>query len=132
MFFGWNPLWKAGHASAGVNQPGLRLVPGGRRDRDRFSRRSCSWRIRPASAAEVKIDVSPGGRPVGDANVKQVPAGGRLTVNIEQEDPALANAAVVDQRDGQPSLLSSSVPSLALVCGPVVRGARQLSLRRVK
>ena len=92
MYFGTDPLWKAGHESAGVSAP------------------SSTWFLAEGAtgayfetfvlmanpndeAADVTVTFLPDtGIPI--VKQKTIPARGRLTINIEAEDPALANAAV--------------------------------------
>ena len=93
------PLWNGGHESAGVTQPSTQLVPRGRRDRLvlRYVR---PVRNPNADAARRHGDVTcpSTGAPI-DEDVRRLPAEQRLTINIEIEDPALANAAVATQVD---------------------------------
>jgi autotransporter-associated beta strand protein len=92
MYFGTSPLWKGGHESAGVTAP------------------STSWFLAEGAtgtffetfvllanpnAIDVRATVRflpTGGNPVNKEKV--IPANGRLTLNIEQEDPSLASAPV--------------------------------------
>jgi hypothetical protein len=92
MYFGLEPLWKAGHESAGVQAL------------------STSWFLAEGAtgpffetfvllanpgdaAAEATVTFLPeSGVPV--VKTKTVPARGRLTINVEAEDQSLLNAAV--------------------------------------
>ena len=92
MYFGADPLWKAGHESAGVSAP------------------SSTWFLAEGAtgayfetfllmanpndqAADVTVTFLPDtGVPI--VKQKTIPARGRLTINIEAEDQALANASV--------------------------------------
>jgi hypothetical protein len=92
MYFGTSPLWTGGHESIGVTAP------------------STSWFLAEGATGtffetfvllanpnsiDVKAEVM--FQPTGGSTVfktKVIPANGRLTINIEQEDPSLASAAV--------------------------------------
>jgi hypothetical protein len=92
MYFGADPFWKGGHESAGVTSP------------------STSWFLAEgatgpffetfillANPQQAATDVTvtyllQGGEPV--TKTYRVEASSRLTINIEQEDPALVNAAI--------------------------------------
>jgi hypothetical protein len=92
MYFGLDPLWKAGHAVAGVSAPSQFwfLAEGATGP---FFETFVLVANPSSEAADVTMTFLPEtGTPV--TRKKQVPAGGRLTVNIEQEHPSLANAAV--------------------------------------
>jgi hypothetical protein len=95
MYFGASPLWRAGHASAGVTQP------------------SASWFFAEgatgpyfetfilisnpnAEAADVEVTFLPDtGVPV--TLERRIPPMERLTLNIEADAPSLANVAVATQ-----------------------------------
>ena len=77
-----SPLWSGGHESAGVTAPSTDVVPGGRRDRARTSRRSCCSRIRTTQPAEVDADVPAGRRGVPVTQTVTIAARQRLTLNI--------------------------------------------------
>ena len=95
MYFGDNPLWKAGHESAGVTAP------------------SPTWFLAEGATGPFfetfVLLANPGDQPANatvtflpDTGVPvvktvSVPAEGRVTLNIEAEDPSLANAAVATQ-----------------------------------
>ena len=101
MYFGLNPLWKAGHESAGVTTPATEwLLAEGATGSffDTFLLLS-----NPGTApADVTVTYLPAsGAPI--VKTKSIPAQGRLTINVEGEDPALADAAFG-------TTLSSSVP----------------------
>jgi hypothetical protein len=92
MYFGSSPLWTGGHASAGA--PAL----------------STTWLLAEGATGSFfetfVLAANPSNQPadvtftflpstgVPVTRTKQIPPNGRLTVNIEQEDPALANAPV--------------------------------------
>jgi autotransporter-associated beta strand protein len=95
MYFGVDPFWKAGHESAGVTEP------------------SPTWFLAEGATGPFfetfVLLANPGDQPAeatvtflpdtGVPVVKTVPipAQGRVTLNIEAEDPTLANAAVATQ-----------------------------------
>jgi autotransporter-associated beta strand protein len=95
MYFGVDPFWKAGHESAGVTEP------------------SQTWFLAEGATGPFfetfVLLANPGDQPAeatvtflpdtGVPVVKTVPvpAQGRVTLNIEAEDPSLANAAVATQ-----------------------------------
>jgi len=92
MYFGTSPLWTGGHGSAGATAA------------------ATDWFLAEGATGEFfetfVLVANPSSNPAdvtftfltdGGASItrtKRVPANGRLTVNIELEDPALANAAV--------------------------------------
>jgi hypothetical protein len=95
MYFGVDPFWKAGHESAGVTAP------------------STTWFLAEGATGPFfetfVLLANPGDQPA-DATVTflpdsgvpvektiSIPAQGRVTLNIEAEDPSLANAAVATQ-----------------------------------
>ena len=97
MYFGLDPLWKAGHAAAGVSAPAQTwfLAEGATGP---FFETFVLVANPSNEAADVTMRFLPeNGTPV--TRTKQIPAGGRLTVNIEQEHPSLANAAVATRVD---------------------------------
>jgi autotransporter-associated beta strand protein len=95
MYFGADPFWKAGHESAGVIEP------------------STTWFLAEGATGPFfetfVLLANPGDQPseatvtfLPDTGVPvekkmTIPAQGRLTLNIEAEDPSLANAAVATQ-----------------------------------
>jgi autotransporter-associated beta strand protein len=95
MYFGTNPLWKGGHESTGATTP------------------SASWFLAEGATGPFfetfVLIANPGGATatgtitylpsigVPVSRPFTVPAAGRLTINIEGEDPSLANAAVATQ-----------------------------------
>jgi YVTN family beta-propeller protein len=92
MYFGKNPFWTGGHESAGVTSPATDwlLAEGATGP---FFETFILLANPNATDAEATVTFLPaGGSPV--VKTKTIPANGRLTINIEQEDPALANAAV--------------------------------------
>ena len=92
MYFGQTPLWTGGHASAGA--PSLStdwlLAEGATGD---FFKTFVLAANPSDQAADVTFTFFPSTGPAV-TRTKRIPANGRLTVNIEAEDPALANAAV--------------------------------------
>jgi hypothetical protein len=95
MYFGDDPFWKAGHESAGVTEP------------------SSTWFLAEGATGPFfetfVLLANPGDQPseatvtfLPDTGVPvekkmTIPAQGRITLNIEAEDPSLANAAVATQ-----------------------------------
>jgi hypothetical protein len=95
MYFGLNPLWIGGHESAGVTLPSRNwfLAEGATGP---FFETFVLFANPTATAAAVGVRYLPAfGAPV--VKTYPVPAGQRLTVNIEGEDPSLANAAVATE-----------------------------------
>jgi hypothetical protein len=92
MYFGTSPLWTGGHGSAGATAAAT----------DWFLAEGATGQffetfVLVANPSSNSVDVTftfltDGGAVI--TRTKQVPANGRLTVNLELEDPALANAAV--------------------------------------
>jgi hypothetical protein len=102
MYFGLARLWDAGHESAGAPAPATDwfLAEGATGP---FFETFVLVANPSSTAADVTFTFLPeAGAPV--TRVKQVPANGRLTVNIETEDPALASAGSVGTR------VTSNVP----------------------
>ena len=124
MYFGLEPLWKAGHESAGVQAL------------------STSWFLAEGAtgpffetfvllanpgdaAAEATVTFLPeSGVPV--VKTKTVPARGRLTINVEAEDQALQNAAVATRVESTQPIVVERAQVLARSGAAVVRGAQQL------
>jgi len=95
MYFGTSPFWSGGHESAGVTQPSTDwlLAEGATGP---FFETFILLANPNATDAQATVTFLPsGGTPV--IKTKTVPANSRLTINIEPEDPALANAAVATQ-----------------------------------
>lgn len=95
MYFGLDPLWVGGHESAGVTLPSREwfLAEGATGP---FFETYVLFANPTAQPATIAVNYLPSfGAPV----VKEytVEPGARLTVNVEQEDAALANAAVATQ-----------------------------------
>jgi autotransporter-associated beta strand protein len=92
MYFGADPLWKAGHESAGVAAPSTTWFLAEGATGPFFE--TFVLMANPNDAnAEVTVTFLPDtGIPI--TKQKTIPARGRLTINVEAEDPALANAAV--------------------------------------
>ena len=92
MYFGQTPLWSAGHASAGA--PALAtdwfLAEGATGSFFETFVLAANPSNQPADVTFTFLPTS--GVPI--TRTKQIPPNGRLTVNIEQEDPALAHGAV--------------------------------------
>ncbi len=104
MYFGTTPFWKGGHESAGVTAPSLDWLLAEGATGPFFETFILLANPNPADA-EITVTFLPqGGSPVMKA--KTIPANGRLTINIEGEDPSLANAAVATQ-------VHASVPIVA-------------------
>jgi autotransporter-associated beta strand protein len=95
MYFGLDPFWKAGHESAGVTEPSPTwfLAEGATGP---FFETFVLLANPGDQAAEATVTFLPDtGMPV--VKTVPVPAQGRVTLNIEGEDPSLANAAVATQ-----------------------------------
>ena len=92
MYFGTDPLWKAGHESAGVSEPSTTWFLAEGATGAYFE--TFVLMANPTNeAADVTVTFLPDtGVPI--VKQKSIPARGRLTINIEAEDSALANAAV--------------------------------------
>jgi autotransporter-associated beta strand protein len=92
MYFGADPVWKAGHESAGVSSPSATWFLAEGATGGYFETFVLMANPNDA-AAEVTVTFLPDtGVPI--VKQKTIPARSRLTMNIETEDPALANAAV--------------------------------------
>jgi hypothetical protein len=92
MYFGEDPFWKAGHESAGVNAPSKTWFLAEGATGSFFE-----TFILIANPADYASNVTVTFLPSTGAPVEKkytVPAFGRHTINIEAEDPSLANAAV--------------------------------------
>jgi hypothetical protein len=95
MYFGLSPLWIGGHESVGVTQPSRNwfLAEGAT---GTFFETFVLFANPSASDASVAVRYLPDtGVPVD--KTYPVPAGQRLTINIQGEDPALVSAAVATQ-----------------------------------
>jgi hypothetical protein len=95
MYFGLSPLWIGGHESVGVTLPSRNwfLAEGATGS---FFETFVLFANPTATAASVAVRYLPDtGAPID--KTYPVPAGQRLTVNVELEDPTLANAAVATQ-----------------------------------
>ncbi len=92
MYFGSSPLWKAGHESAGVTAPSTTwfLAEGATGSYFETFVLLANPNPRPVTATLTFLPAT--GQPV--VKTKSIPANGRVTVNIEGEDPSLASAAV--------------------------------------
>jgi hypothetical protein len=92
MYFGTKPLWSGGHDAAGVTQASTDwlLAEGATGP---FFETFILLANPGATDAQTTVTFLPaGGAPV--VKTKTVPARGRLTIDIAQEDPTLTNAAV--------------------------------------
>lgn len=92
MYFGMDPFWKAGHESAGVPAPAAAwfLAEGA-------TGAFFETFVLIANPQDTDAEVTLRFLPEGGASItknKTIPVHSRMTVNIESEDPALANAAV--------------------------------------
>jgi len=92
MYFGSSPLWSGGHASAGATalSTSWLLAEGATGSFFETFVLVANPSDQPADVTFTFLPTT--GAPV--TRIKQIPPNGRLTVDIEQEDPALANAAV--------------------------------------
>ena len=102
MYFGRSALWEAGHESAGAPAPATDwyLAEGATGS---FFETFILVANPSNTAADITLTFLPEGRaPV--THTRQVPANGRLTVNLEAEDPALANLSAIGTR------VTSTVP----------------------
>jgi Domain of unknown function (DUF4394)/Calx-beta domain/Bacterial Ig domain len=95
MYFGLNPLWIGGHESVGVTLPSRNwfLAEGAT---GTFFETFVLFANPSATDASVAVRYLPASGQAIDKTYP-LPAGQRLTVNIEAEDPTLANAAVATQ-----------------------------------
>ena len=102
MYFGRRALWDAGHESAGAPAPAADwyLAEGAT---GAFFETFVLVANPSDTPAQVTMTYLPEGAPTVTRQ-HQVPANGRLTVNIEQEDPALANFGAIGTR------VTSTVP----------------------
>jgi autotransporter-associated beta strand protein len=92
MYFGTSPLWKGGHESVGVTAPSTSwfLAEGAT---GTFFETFVLLANPNAAAVQATLTFLPAtGQPV--TKEKTIPANGRVTVNIEQEDASLASVAV--------------------------------------
>jgi hypothetical protein len=104
MYFGLDPLWMAGHESAGVTEPATTwfLAEGATGP---FFETFILLANPNASPADVTVRFLPdSGVPV--VTQVNVPANGRTTLNIEPQNASLANAAVATD-------ISSTIPIVA-------------------
>jgi hypothetical protein len=96
MYFGLNPLWVGGHESVGVTLPSRNWFLAEGATGTFFETFVLFANPSATTNASVSVRYLPAsGVPVD--KTYPVPAGQRLTVNIEAEDPTLANAAVATQ-----------------------------------
>jgi autotransporter-associated beta strand protein len=95
MYFGTDPLWKGGHESAGVTAPSQTwfLAEGATGPFFETFVLLGNPGDAPATATVTFLPLT--GEPV--TKTYNVPAFGRVTINIEVEDASLANAAVATQ-----------------------------------
>jgi autotransporter-associated beta strand protein len=92
MYFGTSPLWNGGHESAGVNQPATSWLLAEGATGPFFETFILLANPGDLDATATVTFMPAGGSPI--TKTKLIPAQSRLTINIEPEDPALANAAV--------------------------------------
>jgi hypothetical protein len=104
MYFGTNPLWTGGHESAGVTATATDWLLAEGATGPFFETFILLSNPNATDAQATVTFLQAGGAPV--TKLKTVPANGRLTINIEPEDPSLANAAVATQ-------VHSTVPIVA-------------------
>ena len=95
MYFGESPLWKGGHESAGetVTSSNWFLAEGATGTFFETFILIANTHAEPVQATVTFLPAS--GAPV--TKTKMVPARGRITINVETEDPSLADAAVATQ-----------------------------------
>src|SRR5581483_4157352 len=92
MYFGTNPIWKGGHESAGVTAPATTWYVAEGATGSYFTTFILLANPTAADADATLTFLPASGPPV--VRTKTVPAFGRVTVNIADEDPSLASAAV--------------------------------------
>jgi hypothetical protein len=92
MYFGSDPVWKGGHESAGVTAPAATWFLAEGATGPFFETFVLLANPNGADTEATLTFLTSGGAPI--VKSKTVPANGRLTVNIESEDPALANVPV--------------------------------------
>ncbi len=92
MYFGTNPIWKGGHESAGVTAPSTTWYVAEGATGSYFTTFILLANPNPTDADATMTFLSASGSPV--VRTKTVPAFGRVTVNIADEDASLASAAV--------------------------------------
>jgi hypothetical protein len=107
MYFGDSPLWTGGHESAGAPAAATDWFLAEGATGPFFT--TFLLLANPSSTlADVTLTYLPAtGIPV--TRTKQVPANGRLTVNLQFEDPSIENAAVATQvTSSQPIIVERS------------------------
>jgi hypothetical protein len=95
MYFGDNPLWVGGHETAGIQSPSLTWFLAEGATGPFFE---TFLLLANPNASDATVDVRY--FPAGQTSIQRtytVKANARLTVNIEQQDVALLNAAVASQ-----------------------------------
>ena len=92
MYFGRTPFWSGGHASAGAIGPATEWFLAEGATGSFFDTFVLAANPTGQQANVTFTFLPSSGVPI--TRTKHIPAHGRLTVNIEQEDPALAHAAV--------------------------------------
>jgi hypothetical protein len=95
MYFGVDPVWKGGHESAGVTVPSPTWFLAEGATGPFFETFVLLANPNGTDTQATLTFLTSNGAPV--TRDKTIPANGRLTVNIESEDPSLANAAVSTQ-----------------------------------
>jgi hypothetical protein len=99
MYFGTSPLWKGGHESLGVTAPATSWFLAEGATGAFFETFVLLANPNAADVTATLRFLPASGQPV--TKKKLIPANGRLTVNIEQEDPSLASGAVATAVDAQ-------------------------------
>ena len=92
MYFGDSPLWLGGHGSAGVPAPAMSWYHAEGATGSLFD--TFILLANPNAEATSVLVSYLTDTGVSVERIKQLPAYGRLTINIEDESPELANAAV--------------------------------------
>jgi hypothetical protein len=93
MYFGANPLWKGGHESAGVTEPSADWFLAEGATGSFFETFILLANPDPVATADVTVTYlqAAGAPPI--TKTKTIAPSSRLTINVEQEDTGLANAA---------------------------------------
>jgi autotransporter-associated beta strand protein len=92
MYFGTDPLWRGGHASAGVSAPSTTAFVAEGATGPFFETFILIANPQPDEVDVALTFLRQGEAPI--AMSRTIPAASRLTLNIETLDPGLANAAV--------------------------------------
>jgi hypothetical protein len=99
MYFGTSPLWKGGHESIGVTAPATSWFLAEGATGTFFETFVLLANPNAADVTATLRFLPASGQPV--MKKKLIPANGRVTVNIEQEDASLAAGAVATAVDAQ-------------------------------